>query len=183
MGGAEHQQDKKVDRGTRGGAGCSKSTESQILVRFGHVFFQRVHAGHVLDKVSLSPSLSDETTPHSNINHTGIAEADIFALIRCKYSMLRRLAFRPAASRTARGSAASAERGAADVLVEVHFAGPQPSVGCGALLRSLLGGESVEAWPIELPRGRKRKDGVAEEGATSFMALARIARGGPSRRL
>ena len=80
-------------------------------------------------------------------------------------------------------AAACAERGAAYVLVEVHFAGPQPSVGCGALLRSLLGGESVEAWPIELPRGRKRKDGVAEEGAISFMTLARIARGGPSRRL
>ncbi len=48
------------------------------------------------------------------------------------------------------------------VLVEVQFAGPQPSAGCGALLCLLLGGSSVEARPVELPRGRKRKKAPSE---------------------
>ncbi|CAN0011401.1 unnamed protein product [Scytosiphon promiscuus] len=43
------------------------------------------------------------------------------------------------------------------VLVEIQFAGPQPSEGCGALLCHLLRGASVKAWPLELPRGRKKK--------------------------
>ncbi|CAN0001006.1 unnamed protein product, partial [Pylaiella littoralis] len=42
------------------------------------------------------------------------------------------------------------------VLVEVQFVGPQPSERCGALLCQLLGGDSVDARPMELPRGRKK---------------------------
>ncbi|CAB1102111.1 unnamed protein product [Ectocarpus sp. CCAP 1310/34] len=52
-------------------------------------------------------------------------------------------------------AAAAADGGG--MLVEIQFAGPQPSEGCGALLCNLLRGSSVEARAVELPRGRKKK--------------------------
>lgn len=54
-----------------------------------------------------------------------------------------------------------------DVLVEVQFTGPQPSEGPGALLCDLLCGVSVDARPVELPRGRKKR---ARTGAASSEA-------------
>lgn len=43
------------------------------------------------------------------------------------------------------------------ICIEVEFAGPQPSQGPGALLCELLAGTSVEAKPVHLERGRKKK--------------------------
>lgn len=52
---------------------------------------------------------------------------------------------------------ASASTDGRNLVVEVQFTGPQPSEGPGALLCDLLGGASVEAKPVELPRGRKKR--------------------------
>ena len=70
------------------------------------------------------------------------------------------------------------------VFIEITFAGPQPSENCGALLCLLLGGDSVQAWPVALPRGRKRKNTAvslpaaaveaADEDAVSEGKLMRI---------
>lgn len=57
-----------------------------------------------------------------------------------------------------------------DVLVEVQFTGPQPSEGPGALLCDLLCGSGIEARPVELPRGRKkrsRKSAASSEASDS----------------
>lgn len=57
-----------------------------------------------------------------------------------------------------------------NVLVEVQFTGPQPSEGPGALLCDLLCGSSVEAKPVELPRGRKKRprtDAASSEASDS----------------
>ena len=51
----------------------------------------------------------------------------------------------------------SSESSGHDVLVEVQFTGPQPSEGPGALLCDLLCGSGIEARPVELPRGRKKR--------------------------
>lgn len=60
----------------------------------------------------------------------------------------------PPSARTAAADGAGVGR---NVVVEVQFTGPQPSEGPGALLCDLLCGKSVEAKPVELPRGRKKR--------------------------
>ncbi len=112
----------------------------------------------------LSLIISDHPL-NANGHHTGATEADLVAMVRHKYSTLRRLVIRPASPATG-----AADRGASAAVIEAHFAGPQPSTGCGALLCSLLGGESVEAWPIDLPRGRpgrKTQEAAVSEGENS----------------
>lgn len=76
-------------------------------------------------------------------------EVELLASVRERYTTVKRLVVRPgAASRTTDGR---------NVVVEVQFTGPQPSEGPGALLCDLLCGTAVEAKPVELPRGRKKR--------------------------
>ncbi|CAN0228996.1 unnamed protein product, partial [Hapterophycus canaliculatus] len=114
-------------------------------------------------------------------DQSDITEARLLASVHERYTTVKRLVLRSAAGVVA---PASPQRGTASsrlhvdessppaspspspagplasssaVLVEIQFAGPQPSEGCGALLCHLLRGVSVKAWPLELPRGRKKK--------------------------
>ena len=104
---------------------------------------------------SFLPSHPPKQTPH----RAGVTGAEVLALVRHRYSTIRRFVLKPAPPppATGRSGAGGADLTPATVLVEVHFAGPQPSAGCGELLCLLLGGDSVRAQPVELPRGRKRK--------------------------
>ncbi|CAM9413302.1 unnamed protein product, partial [Hapterophycus canaliculatus] len=77
-------------------------------------------------------------------------ELQLLASVRERYTTVKRLVVRPAAGR----ADGSSDR---NIVVEVQFTGPQPSEGPGALLCDLLGGVSVEAKPVELPRGRKKR--------------------------
>ena len=111
------------------------------------------------------------TKPRTKI--AGVTGAEILPLVRHRYSTVKRLDLTPASrfsqhySSAAASASPPAESGAdsltTTVLVEVQFAGPQPSAGCGALLCLLLGGDSVEARPVELPRGRKRKNAPGKQ--------------------
>lgn len=80
-----------------------------------------------------------------------VKEADLLSSVRERYTTVKRLVVSPASTD---GSSVNPSR---NVLVEVQFTGPQPSEGPGALLRDLLCGSSVEAKPVELPRGRKKR--------------------------
>ncbi|CAM9475560.1 unnamed protein product [Ectocarpus fasciculatus] len=84
------------------------------------------------------------------------SEVELLASIRERYTTVKRLVVRPAATNND-AAAAAAEGGPRNVVVEVQFTGPQPSEGPGALLCDLLCGDSVDAKPVELPRGRKKR--------------------------
>lgn len=85
---------------------------------------------------------------------------------RNKYTSARKLAFR---SPTKHGDGTShavsdidndtspSSVGAGTVLIEIQFTGPQPIEGPAGLLCTLVQGTFVEAHPIQLGRGRKRK--------------------------
>lgn len=89
-------------------------------------------------------------TPLSFVS-SSVKEADLLSSVRERYTTVKRLVVSPA---SADGSSVTTSQ---NVLVEVQFTGPQPSEGPGALLRDLLCGSSVEAKPVELPRGRKKR--------------------------
>lgn len=80
---------------------------------------------------------------------------ELLASIRERYTTVKRLVVRPAAK--SKDAVAAAEGSPRNVVVEVQFTGPQPSEGPGALLCDLLCGVSVDAKPVELPRGRKKR--------------------------
>lgn len=87
-------------------------------------------------------------------------EEEILSSFRERYTAVKRLAITPveAASNehgdTTSVATSTGERG---VCVMVQFTGPQPSQGPATLLRNLLRGTSVQAQPVELGRGRKKK--------------------------
>ncbi|CAB1097009.1 unnamed protein product [Ectocarpus sp. CCAP 1310/34] len=83
------------------------------------------------------------------------SEVELLASIRERYTTVKRLAVRPAAS--SKDAVAATDGSPRNVVVEVQFTGPQPSEGPGALLCDLLCGVSVDAKPVELPRGRKKR--------------------------
>lgn len=99
------------------------------------------------------------TTPVHTADITG---ADLLSLVCRRYSTVKKLVVKPAPAETERNTDAAPREGAA-VSVQIRFAGPQPSESCGALLCLLLGGDSVQARPVELPRGRKRKYSMSAE--------------------
>lgn len=74
----------------------------------------------------------------------------MLASVRERYTTVKRLVVRP-------GPTSARTDAGRNVVVEVQFTGPQPSEGPGALLLDLLSGTSVEAKPVELPRGRKKR--------------------------
>lgn len=82
--------------------------------------------------------------------------------VRERYTTVKRLVVRPAPSRGNDTFDPNFQNHVQqhltrNVLVEVQFTGPQPSEGPGALLCDLLCGMTVEAQPVELPRGRKKR--------------------------
>lgn len=81
---------------------------------------------------------------------TTATEVELLASVRERYTTVKRLVVRP-------GRASRSTTGGRNVVVEVQFTGPQPSEGPGALLCDLLCGTAVEAKPVELPRGRKKR--------------------------
>lgn len=94
--------------------------------------------------------------------------------MRERYTTVKRLVITPASNKV--GVSRTLDSRSTDVLVEVQFTGPQPSEGPGALLCDLLCGGSVDAQPVELPRGRKKRariDAAASEASDSgeFSAL------------
>lgn len=103
-----------------------------------------------------------------------VSEVDLLASVRERYTTVKRLVVRSASSPPS-GLAIGGhqhQHPAVDrnVLVEVQFTGPQPSEGPGALLCDLLCGSSVEAKPVELPRGRKKRartDAASSEASDS----------------
>lgn len=76
---------------------------------------------------------------------------------------MKRLVVRPSSSNSQ--DIGNPNNLAKSVLVEVQFTGPQPSEGPGALLCDLLCGSSVDAQPVELPRGRKKRARVDATGS------------------
>lgn len=103
----------------------------------------------------------------------GVTEANLLASVCKRYRTVKTLIIKPdglvaPASTCAnatpqqplgkKAAPASDSDSSSTTFVEITFAGPQPSENCGALLCLLLGGDSVQAWPVELPRGRKRKN-------------------------
>lgn len=94
-----------------------------------------------------------------------MSEAELLASVRERYTTVKRLVVRPASTHSTVSS--TQDR---NVLVEVQFTGPQPSEGPGALLCDLLCGAGVEAKPVELPRGRKKRsrtDAASSEASDS----------------
>lgn len=101
-----------------------------------------------------------------------MTEADLLASVCKRYRTVKTLVVKPADFAPASTCAPPGKKHAGPAsdadpsdsssrsFVEITFAGPQPSENCGALLCLLLGGDSVQAWPVELPRGRKRKNAV-----------------------
>eukprot|EP00903_Cladosiphon_okamuranus_P011771 g11065.t1 len=85
------------------------------------------------------------------VTTSAATEAELLASVRERYTTVKRLVVRPG-----KASERTTDAGR-NVVVEVQFTGPQPSEGPGALLCDLLGGTSVEAKPVELPRGRKKR--------------------------
>lgn len=136
------------------------------------------------------PTTVDLTCP------SAVTGADLLASVCERYTTVKRLVVKPGLLAPASGTSvpASAERSASAsaaaaspqqqqtdldpntpsscVLVEIQFAGPQPSERCGALLCHLLGGDSVDARPMELPRGRKKRSTRLEDDATLVMPSA-----------
>lgn len=100
-----------------------------------------------------------------------VKESELLSSVRERYTTVKRLVVTPALSK-AGGNLTTPEGvgSATDVFVEVQFTGPQPSEGPGALLCDLLCGGSVDAQPVELPRGRKkrpRSDAASSEASDS----------------
>lgn len=94
-------------------------------------------------------------------------ESDLLSSVRERYTTVKRLVITPVSKA---GVSRATDTRSADVLVEVQFTGPQPSEGPGALLCDLLCGVSVDAQPVELPRGRKKRprvDAVSSEASDS----------------
>lgn len=90
--------------------------------------------------------------------------AHVKSTFREKYRAVKRLALLPVTNRSSYGSKSNdiIKNGNSNsedfsVSVEVQFIGPQPSEGPAALLRGLLLGTSVDAQPIHLGRGRKKR--------------------------
>ncbi|CAN0411092.1 unnamed protein product, partial [Hapterophycus canaliculatus] len=97
-------------------------------------------------------------------------EAELLSSFRKRYTSARKLAFR-SPEYTAKGitdniprsDAAAAENHPSKIAprgnlsIEVQFTGPQPAEGPVSLMCSLLQGTFVEAHPVQLDRGRKRK--------------------------
>lgn len=79
-------------------------------------------------------------------------EVELLASVRERYTTVKRLVVRPG-----KAPGSPADGGGRNLVVEVQFTGPQPSEGPGALLCDLLCGTSVQAKPVELPRGRKKR--------------------------
>ena len=102
-----------------------------------------------------------------------VSEVDLLASVRERYTTVKRLVVRSASPPTGlAGEQQQQHHPGVDrnVLVEVQFTGPQPSEGPGALLCDLLCGSSVEAKPVELPRGRKKRartDAASSEASDS----------------
>lgn len=94
-----------------------------------------------------------------------VKESELLASVRERYTTVKRLVV--TAAKLALQDDFSSSTARRDVLVEVQFTGPQPSEGPGALLCDLLCGVSVDARPVELPRGRKKR---ARTGAASSEA-------------
>lgn len=124
---------------------------------------------------------------NKSADRSDITEARLLASVHERYTTVKRLVLRPGAGGAApaspqRATTSSSRLDLAEssapasaptipsppsstgprasssaVLIEIQFAGPQPSEGCGALLCHLLRGAAVKAWPLELPRGRKKK--------------------------
>eukprot|EP00904_Undaria_pinnatifida_P009919 jgi/Undpi1/6057/HiC_scaffold_20.g08542.m1 len=90
-----------------------------------------------------------------DITGAAVSEADLNTAVCERYTTVKRLVVRSAPS--AGGAPGMTPAGNRNVLVEVQFTGPQPSEGPGALLCDLLCGSSVQAKPVELPRGRKKR--------------------------
>lgn len=117
--------------------------------------------------------LASPFSDHLFVLHS-VSEVDLLASVRERYTTVKRLVVRSASPPP--GGLAVGEHQhqhpAVDrnVLVEVQFTGPQPSEGPGALLCDLLCGSSVEAKPVELPRGRKKRartDAASSEASDS----------------
>lgn len=104
-----------------------------------------------------------------------VSEVDLLVSVRERYTTVKRLVVRsasPPSGLPVGGQQQQHQHPAVDrnVLVEVQFTGPQPSEGPGALLCDLLCGSSVEAKPVELPRGRKKRartDAASSEASDS----------------
>lgn len=100
---------------------------------------------------------------------------DLLASVSKRYTTAKRLVVRSASST---GGAAETEPTAErNVQIEVEFTGPLPSEGPGALLCHLLCGSSVQAKPVELPRGRKKRpraDVASSEASDSGKCIYRV---------
>lgn len=77
---------------------------------------------------------------------------DVVASFRERYTAVKRLTLYPAS-----GPHTENIKTWEGVRATVQFIGPQPSQGPGSLLCQLLAGTSVEAEPIILGRGRKKR--------------------------
>lgn len=78
---------------------------------------------------------------------------DLLSSVRQKYSTIKTMDIYPATTENEAGVSAGS-----DLVVKLQFSGPQPSEGPGSLLCNLLCGTSVKARPVELPRGRKKRE-------------------------
>lgn len=91
------------------------------------------------------------TTYHMNIGPE-MKVPDVVASFRERYTAVKRLTLSPAS-----GPHTENIKTWEGVRATVQFIGPQPSQGPGSLLCQLLAGTSVEAEPIVLGRGRKKR--------------------------
>lgn len=105
-------------------------------------------ASHIHQQLPHAPSLSI---------FAAVKEPELLSSVRERYTTVKRLVVTPAKPDVTKTESKN-------VLVEVQFTGPQPSEGPGSLLCDLLCGVGVDARPVELPRGRKKR---ARTGAAS----------------
>lgn len=120
---------------------------------------------------------------------SSVNDDDLLSSFREIYSTVKRLEVNPLSRRAAHRvgidaststmttattptlrSPATASR---DILVEVQFTGPQPSEGPSTLLCALLCAAFVEATPVELVRGR-RKRARMPDGSVLLIGATRV---------
>lgn len=97
-------------------------------------------------------------------------ESRVKASFRARYTTTKRVDFKAVVESSHGVDEREDDTNGRAVRVEVLFTGPQPSGGPGSMLCNLLSGSSVEAQPVNLCRGRKKKK-YATETATRTDAI------------